>query len=267
MDFVAPNFAAGTVGAIVAPGGTGKSLFAMQLAMQIAGACDWLGLGDLKHGSVAYLAAEDPVEVLHQRLYAMGRRLTQKERKIIAENMLCVPLLGSCPNLCNKKWADDLKKAADGRRLMVLDTLRRFHQAEENSSGEMANVISQMESIAHSTGCSLLFVHHANKVSAASTEGDTQQASRGSSVLVDNIRWQGFLANMTQKEGDYLSVNEDERKFYVRFGLSKSNYGKPFSDLWLKREEEGILKHVDLDPRPTPIKRHPMRGEFANVEW
>ena len=37
IDYVLPNMVAGTVGAIVSPGGVGKSMLALQLAAQIAG--------------------------------------------------------------------------------------------------------------------------------------------------------------------------------------------------------------------------------------
>src|SRR5574337_1718566 len=85
-------------------------------------------------------------------------------------------------------WFDALKRAAEGRRLMILDTLRRFHIEEENASGPMAQVVGHMEAIAADTGCSIVFLHHASKSAAMMGSGDQQQASRGSSVLVDNIR-------------------------------------------------------------------------------
>lgn len=44
LDFIWPGFLAGTVGALVAPGATGKSFFALEAAMSIA--CSVAG-GDL----------------------------------------------------------------------------------------------------------------------------------------------------------------------------------------------------------------------------
>lgn len=44
IDYVLPNMIAGTVGGLVSPGGTGKSMLALQLATQIAGGPDLLGL-------------------------------------------------------------------------------------------------------------------------------------------------------------------------------------------------------------------------------
>ena len=45
IDYVLPNMVAGTVGALVSPGGAGKSMLALQLAAQIAGGPDLLEVG------------------------------------------------------------------------------------------------------------------------------------------------------------------------------------------------------------------------------
>ncbi|KAG1243419.1 hypothetical protein G6F57_022401 [Rhizopus arrhizus] len=46
IDYVLPNMVAGTVGALVSPGGAGKSMLILQLAAQIAGGPDLLDVGD-----------------------------------------------------------------------------------------------------------------------------------------------------------------------------------------------------------------------------
>lgn len=130
---------------------------------------------------------------------------------------------------------------------MVLDTLRRFHIEEENASGPMAQVIGRMEAIAADTGCSIVFLHHASKGAAMMGAGDQQQASRGSSVLVDNIRWQSYLSSMTSAEAEEWGVDDDQRRFFVRFGVSKANYGAPFADRWFRRHDGGVLKPAVLE--------------------
>ena len=226
LDYVLPNMVAGTVGALVSPGGAGKSMLALQLAAQIAGGPDLLEVGELPTGPVIYLPAEDPPTAIHHRLHALGAHLSAEERQAVADGLLIQPLIGSLPNIMAPEWFDGLKRAAEGR-LMVLDTLRRFHIEEENASGPMAQVIGRMEAIAADTGCSIVFLHHASKGAAMMGAGDQQQASRGSSVLVDNIRWQSYLSSMTSAEAEEWGVDDDQRRFFVRFGVSKANYGAP----------------------------------------
>lgn len=256
IDYVLPNMVAGTVGALVSPGGAGKSMLILQLAAQIAGGPDLLDVGEFPTGLVVYLPAEDPPIAIHHRLHALGVHLTVEQRQTVAGGLLIEPLIGKCPNIMALGWFDALTRAAEGRRLMILDTLRRFHIEEENASGPMAQVIGRMEAIAADTGCAIVFLHHVNKGATMAGAGDQQQASRGSSVLVDNIRWQSYLSGMTQAEAEEWGVDEGQRGYFVRYGVSKANYGAPFQECWFRRHEGGVLKPAVLEQqkRPTPAK-------------
>lgn len=251
VDYVLPNMVAGTVGALVSPGGAGKSMLALQLSLQIAGGPDLLEIGELIQGTVTYLPAEDPLIAIHHRLHAMGKHMSEEQKQLIASKLAVFPLIGVLPNIMGSQWRSALLKAAQGCRLMVLDTLRRFHGEEENASGPMSQVVGAMESIAAETGCSIIFLHHASKGAAISGAGDLQQASRGSSVLVDNVRWQAYLAGMTQAEAETWGVDESQRVYFVRFGISKANYGAPFKERWFRKHEGGILKPAILEPAKT----------------
>ena len=96
LDFIWPGFLAGTVGALVAPGATGKSFWALEAAMSIA--CSVAG-GDVVNlkpqhtGRVVYLAGEDPEPALIRRVHAIGQHLNQSAREAIAENLTLVPFL------------------------------------------------------------------------------------------------------------------------------------------------------------------------------
>ncbi|SFU56334.1 plasmid and phage replicative helicase [Nitrosomonas eutropha] len=247
IDYVLPNMVAGTVGALVSPGGAGKSMLILQLAAQIAGGPDLLEVDELPTGAVVYLPAEDPPVAIHHRLHALGAHLTANQRRAVADGLLIEPLIGKCPNVMARDWFDGLTRAAEGRRLMILDTLRRFHIEEENASGPMAQVVGRMEAIAADTGCAIVFLHHASKGAAMAGAGDQQQASRGSSVLVDNIRWQSYLSGMTLAEAEEWGVDESQRGFFVRYGVSKANYGAPFQECWFRRHEGGVLKPAVLE--------------------
>ena len=95
IDFILPGMIHGTVGALISPGGHGKSFLAMQLAIQIASGADVLGWKRiLKTGKVAYLAGEDPDVALHDRLHNLGKHLTLCEREEVIENLSVHPLVG-----------------------------------------------------------------------------------------------------------------------------------------------------------------------------
>src|SRR5690625_5775200 len=80
IDYVLPNMVAGTVGALVSPGGDGKSMLAHQLAAQIAGGPDLLEIGEFPTRQALYLPAEDPPAAIHHRLHGLGAHPSAAEQ-------------------------------------------------------------------------------------------------------------------------------------------------------------------------------------------
>lgn len=259
LDFVLPGMLSRTVGALVSPGGAGKSMMALQLATLVSGGADLAGFdAGLPHGRVVILAAEDPAEALRHRLYALGGHLNTAQRELVSEGVDIVPLLGHGFDVMDPQWYEWMTEQARGTRLLIVDTLRRIHTLDENDSGAMASLLAKLERIARLTGCTILFLHHSSKAAAMQGQGDVQQASRGSSVLVDNIRWQSYMATMTRDEAKKYDVDEDQRSYFVRWGVSKQNYGRPISECWLKRHEGGVLLPAILS---GPRRKKEGRGE------
>lgn len=262
LDFIWPGFLAGTVGALVSPGATGKSFLALGAAMSIA--CSVAG-GDIVNlkpqhtGRVVYLAGEDPAEALIRRVHAIGQHLNHSAREAIAENLTLEPIMGKRLNIMDDAHLFRVIEYSEGARLIVLDTLSRIHNLDENSNGDMARLVATLEHIAASVGAAVLFLHHVNKGSARDGQTDQQQAARGASALIDNARWCGFVAKMTEDEANRLSyrsndsnpIGKDRRCFFVRFGVSKQNYDATPIDRWYERRDGGVLVPVDLSEVPT----------------
>jgi len=91
-----------------------------------------------------------------------------------------------------------------------------------------------MESLAKATGAAVLGIHHANRASAA--DSASQNASRGSSALVDGARWQINLSRMDEKTAEAHKLAEADRPLYVAVDFAKTNYLAPRPRCWLKRE-------------------------------
>jgi len=260
LDFIWPGFLAGTVGALVAPGATGKSFWALEAVMSVACSVAGGDLVDLRPqytGSVVYLAAEDPAPVLVRRVHAIGQHLDQAAREAIAENLTLEPIMGKRPDIMNDSHLRRIIDYCEGVRLIVLDTLSRFHRLDENSNGDMARLVATLEHVAAETGAAVLFLHHVNKGSARDGQTDQQQAARGASALIDNARWCGFVAKMTEGEAESLSDRVDDRQpigyrrgLFIRFGVSKQNYDTTPLDRWYKRRKGGVLVPVELAEVP-----------------
>jgi RecA-family ATPase len=204
-DIVWPGFIAGDVGVLVAPGATGKSFWALEAAISVAGA-DLLKLSPKNSGKVAYLAGEDSKLALQCRIKAIAQHLSEAKLEIIYNNLQLRSLRGHCLDIMDDRLLELMIAEYSGCRLIVFDTLSRMHRLDENSNGDMVQVVTRFEYLAAETGASVLYLHHVNKMSSREGQGDQQIASRGATALVDNPRWCGFMARMTEKESERLTA-------------------------------------------------------------
>lgn len=270
LDFVLPGLKAGTVGALVSPGGGSKTMLALQAAVTVAGGPDMLRFSGIdggwrrEAGRVVYLSAEDPPDVLHRRLHAIGARLKRRaEREAVYENLAIAPLVGRGADVMAPEWRRWVDRVSVDARLVVIDTLRRFHQLDENSGGAMAGLLGYLESICRERATTVLFLHHASK-SGALNASDAQQASRGSSVLTDNARFQANMIGMNDEQAKRFGVHEDRRRDFVRLVFTKLNYSAPLPDQWFRRAEGGVLEPATLKARKGAAM--PERGGSAGDE-
>lgn len=257
LDFVLPGLLVGTVGALFSPGATGKSFLLLEAAMGISCAVaggDLLDMRPAHSGRVVYLAAEDPEPVFLHRLRSMGQYLPLAARAAIAEFLDLQAVVGKRMNLMDDRQLDRLVKYAQGARLIVIDTISRVHRLDENSTGDMSQLLGALEYVAVETSAALVFAHHVAKAAARDGQGDQQHAARGSGVLTDNARWGAALTRMTENEAANHSdnpitlqpISAAARSWYVRMTVPKNNYSEPIENRWYRREDGGVLRPASL---------------------
>lgn len=260
LDFVLPGFKSGTVGALVSPGATGKTMLALQAAVTVSGGPDMLDFASMDAawrrtaGRVVFLTGEDPADVLNGRFHAIGQRLNTAEKQALFENLSVAPLVGHGADVMTFEWRRWIADVTLNARLVVIDTLRRFHQLDENDGGHMARLLAYMERLCRENSTTVLFLHHTSKAGALNG-GDAQQASRGSSVLTDNARFQANLVGMTTEQAKQFDVDENCRRNFVRLSFPKVNYSAPIPDQWFRRRDGGLLEPAILG-----------RGTFKNAK-
>lgn len=273
LDFIWPGFLAGTVGALVAPGASGKSFWALEAAMSVAcgvAGGDLVGLAPARTGRVVYLAGEDPVSALVRRIHAIGKHLGYGVRQAIAENLVLEPIMGKRLDIMDDAHLCRVIDYCAKSRLIVLDTLSRIHALDENSNGHMAHLVAVLEHVAATTGASVLYLHHVSKGSAREGQTDQQQAARGASALIDNARWCGYVSPMSEDEARHLCdrtcdqqpIGIERRGCFVRFGVSKQNYDSTPLDRWYMRQTGGVLVPVELVKVPNGKSRDVRRDQL-----
>lgn len=261
LDFVWNGFVAGTVGALVAPGGAGKSFWALQFAMSVAAGssdADTLRLRLTKSGKVRYIASEDPIAALKQRLHAIGRHINSESYSCISNFLTITSTLGSCFDIMKEETLESLIRECKGHRLIIFDTLSRIHILDENSNGDMARLLSQLEKLAVETEAGVLFLHHVSKSSVRNGATISQQAARGASSLIDNARWCSYISAMSEKEFERFIeprnrfIERKCRHSFVKLGVNKQNYSGASSEQWYERQTDGVLRPIELLEKRAP---------------
>lgn len=265
IDFVLPGLALGTMGTIVSPGGTGKSMLLLASVLSV-------GLGedlgeiwgtDPTPGPAVYIGLEDPVEILTLRLHDLGQQmhLTSSQIERAAATCHFLPAYGRGWTVATRtpagvfeseRFGATVERLAELRpRLIVIDTLNRaLGGADENSNGDMGLVMSFMERMCRVTGAAGLAAHHANKASMRDGSGSDQHAARGASAVTDNVRWQANLQTMTPDDAAARGITDDLiRRKFVKLDVPKVNYGPPQGSRWLERLEGGVLAAGSPPPR------------------
>lgn len=271
LDFALPGLALGTVGNVVATGGTGKSFVVLATALGIAIGRD---VGQIwgrepKRGPAVYVSIEDPEQVLRERLWAMRRLLdpTGSESAIGQLHVLSCAGQGRAlasldgARLSTTPWFGALRDWVIGvrPRLLVLDTLNRLlGGASENDASVVGWVLAQLEGLARDAGCAVLLCHHVSKGAAAGAGAEDAHAARGSSVLTDNARWQANLSTPLARSRD-AGILEADRRGVVRLEVTKSSYASPPPERWLRRGTDGVLvgcappAHLLLEELVKPV--------------
>jgi len=263
-DFVLPGLPVGSVGALVAPGATGKTMLLLQTSVALATGVPVLQdhiVGPWPATSapqkVTLVVAEETLDMMHQRLHAVVAMLqgaqdlfgsSRSVLELLNENLRLVPLAGGPAMKLDECDAvsydvESLDALAAGARLVVLDPLRQFHRGDENDSAAMTCVVQVLQRVATKARCAMVVAHHTNKWSGATGAGDKAAASRGSSALTDAVRWQMNLSELDHElaKARGLLLDSDSARQYVRLDLAKSNYLPPMSPLILRRGAGGVL--------------------------
>ena len=167
--YVLPSLRPRTVGLIVAQEGVGKSFLALEIGLAKASGCDLTGIGITGPGKgIVYFSKEDPPEIIEERLQSISPFIPSESRAK-ADGLEIVSLYGRQATLVSKKSVVNAKlvrqiiKTGTGKDLLIFDTLRKLHDLEENSSGEMKVLLEIFDRIALETGAAVLLIHHTNK--------------------------------------------------------------------------------------------------------
>jgi hypothetical protein len=165
--------------------GIGKSFLALRLAVSCAMGTRFLSR-DCTRVPVLYLDRENPGAIVRQRVQSMAD--------------------GPVPGL--KIWGGWLKDgvpalddprlltiAKEPKPLIIVDSLIRFHDGEENSASEMSKVLAKLRALANA-GATVFVIHHRGKGEGAADYRGSSDIGGGPDVVYTLTRDDGGLLTL-----------------------------------------------------------------------
>lgn len=223
---------AGYTHMLVAPGGSGKSLFTLQLAVTLATGTQWGSWIPRKRYRTLVINVEDDIDEQFRRLAAA--RHVMKPDSAMVKGM--IGLVRNADNIIVAK-ADPQKRTvvatpivaalrayiiANKIDALIVDPFAETFEGDENSNSEVKWAMRiWRDEIAKPTGCAVYLVHHTVKY-ANGGAGDANMV-RGAGAIVNSTRISATLMPMTADEAKLLNVPVEERNRYVRYDDAKAN--------------------------------------------
>ena len=228
--------------------GAGKSLFALDWGFCIAHGMSWNGL-KTKQGDVCIIAGEG--------FAGMARRIKALESKystLAPERLFISQKPAQLTDANNASWvADSVRKLSPNPSLVVIDTLHRNFDGDENSSQDIGAFINNLDEYFKPLGAAVLVVHH-------SGHGDKAR-SRGSSSIkaamdgeFSAVKSEGFINLACSKSKDFEALKP------LRFAL------KPVELDWVDDEGEPQTSvHLEFagEASTSKVKKHLSKSDDA----
>ena len=274
ISYLLPGILPGSVGAVVGPGGSGKTMIQLQNSMALA-----LGMAPLANPKssaslfpapprpfkVAFISGEETSLAVTDRLHPIldhlltakivDSRLTFRADyiELLNRNLDIFPANGVDLTLIRRgvrtSMIDDVLRRIEGCDVVFIETVCRLHDGDENTTAAMSAIVGVLEYLAQRSGAAVIATHHTAKGATGH-----EPSARGSSAFIDNVRWLANVIPMLPEEAQNCGIDELQCKSFVRWEIRKANYMAPTAAVWLRRNSDGVLGVVG--PQSQRKSRH-----------
>lgn len=254
----------GYVTVLVAPGGTGKSAYAMGVVLSLVSGMNILGETPRCRVNGSIINLEDPLEELERRVAALMMRheipTSEVESRLFINDSegrgLTMASVGDDGVTVIHPDEDKLIAEILNKQIgvIVCDPFAESHTLEENSNPQMVKAASAWRRVARATGCAVFLIHHVRKGDATGID-----AARGAKALTDSARVGLLMTKMAEKEAETFGIDNDDMWKYVRLDDAKTNMAPASKAKWF------LLDQVHLGNGTQEYKNGDTVA--AIVEW
>lgn len=229
---------------LVAPPGSGKSLFTLQIAIAIALGMVWSGWSPRRPEKVLIVNIEDDIDEMRRRLVAAARTMgvdpAGLEGRILLvdnpENVVIARTDSRTKTVIRTPLVEKLIATIVEQDIgvVVADPFAETFEGDENSNSEVKWAGILWREVARRADCCLMLVHHTKKY-AGGMAGEAD-ASRGGGALIGTARIMSTLFMMTEDEASAMNVPPEDRTRYVRFDDAKANQSRLGVVRWFEKQ-------------------------------
>lgn len=283
---------AGVPGVLAARSNAGKSMTALSIGLGLASGLGALGLpvsADAARG-VVFVSLEDDDEEMHRRtrrgleLLAEDPRWTpQRAEALWSRFRVIFPDRRSGARFSLPDQWKSIARVAQGIPggcgLIILDTLARLSEGDENSASEMRTFGDAQAALAQVTGAAVLTIHHVGKGNDTLSDRKLWQrlhpeAMRGSSAIEGWCRFILTMAALSPQEAAQAGLDGADAMAgsLVALKLAKASQSEKGGILLLERRQAGeagagfLTLHPDSERALAAIQGEAAVAKLHNRE-
>lgn len=230
---------------LAAPGGSGKSLFTLQLAIALAKGDQWGEFKPRKRYRSMLTNVEDDIDEQRRRLAAASRVMGDCHdlRGMIhlvdtTEGIVVAQASETEKSIVTSPVVDTLRRYVMDNDIDVLfvDPFAETFEGDENDNSQVKWAMRiWRDEIARACNCAVYLVHHTTK-HAQNGAGDAN-VIRGAGAIVNSTRISATLMPMTTEDANAIGIDPNERHLFVRYDDAKANQSLKVSGAkWFRKE-------------------------------
>jgi AAA domain len=229
----------------VGTGGTGKSSSELVEAVAMATGRSLLDEQPEERCRVWYHNAEDDLDEIYRRIAGIcqhyGIDQAELEGWLFPTSGIDMPIKIASTKAgsftLDASVSDAIIKTIVDNDISVasFDPLIATHNAAENVTGDMDQIIREFTRIASVTDAAIEVVHHTRKP-AHGQEELTVADGRGAGAIIDAVRSARVLNTMSKVEAEKAGIDDVDCKRHFRIDKGKANMSPPTAARWYKFE-------------------------------
>lgn len=260
---VLQGFQRGTVGLLTGESGVGKSMLALNMAMQtIHNNANVLGYPSEERGKTVYFTLEDSGVTLSNRLVKFSKEIAL-DAEYVHDNFHVYDLTSHSSDIESSEFQSYLLERIKGASLVILDTFSDIHTRNENDASDMNIVFGHLQRLARVSDTAILLLHHTTKtVNDKTGEMNRQQSVvRGSSVIVNKSKFQVRLTPFLEKDfKDFPKLKQFKAKDLVHC-IYDGNHSQSTVVVYL-RTNDGIMQPALIGELPYGLDNSPVKDDL-----